>query len=70
MNQQEMVAAELKAASASLLLAMAAVENGEWAAAEQSVIDAQQRGEVAMREILSKLCEPPTPAEQLEAEAG
>ena len=66
MSQQETVAAELKAASASLILAMAAVENGDWAAAEQGVIDAQQHSDVAMGEIRSKLCEPPTPVEELD----
>jgi hypothetical protein len=68
MNQQEMVATELKAASASLLFAMTAIECGDWAAAEQSMVDALQRSEVAMREIAAKNCEPPTPAEDLEDE--
>jgi hypothetical protein len=66
MSQKETLAAELKAAGASLVLATAAVENGDWAAAEQGVIDAQQHSEVAMREIRFKLCEPPTPIERLE----
>jgi hypothetical protein len=68
MNQQEMVAAELKAASASLLFAINALESGNWAAAEQSMVDALQRSEIAMREIQAKICEPPTPAEDLEDE--
>src|SRR5262249_58315458 len=63
------MSAELKAASASLVLAMAAVENGDWPAAEQGVIDAQQHSDVAMGEIRSKLCEPPTPVEQLEPDS-
>jgi len=63
------MSAELKAASASLVLAVAAVENGDWPAAEQGVIDAQQHSDVAMGEIRSKLCEPPTPVEQLEPDS-
>ena len=66
MTHEETVAAELKAAGASLVLAMAAAENGDWAAAEQSVIEAQGRSAVAMKEIQAKLAEPPTPAEDLE----
>ena len=66
MTQEETVAAELKAAGASLVLAMAAAENGDWAADEQGVIDAQERSAVAMKEIQAKLAEPPTPAEDLE----
>jgi hypothetical protein len=66
MTQEETVAAELKAAAASLVLAMAAVGNGDWAAAEQAVIGAQERSAVAMKEIQAKLAEPPTPAEDLE----
>jgi hypothetical protein len=68
MNQQELVASELKTASASLLLAIKAIECGDWAAAEQSMVDALQRSEVAMREIQAKNCEPPMPAEDLEDE--
>jgi len=45
---------------------MAAAENGDWAAAEQGVIDAQERSVIAMKEIQAKLAEPPTPAEDLE----
>jgi len=51
MSQKETAAAELKAASASLVLATAAVEDGDWAAAERGVIDAQQHSDVAMGEI-------------------
>ncbi len=60
MTQEETVAAELKAAGASLVLAMAAAENGDWAAAEQGVIDAQERSAIAMKDIQAKLAEPPT----------
>ena len=66
MTQEETAAAELKAAGASLVLAMAAAENGDWAAAEHGVIDAQQRSAIAIKEIQAKLAEPPTPAEDLE----
>ena len=57
-TQEETVAAELKAAGASLVLAMAAAENGDWAAAEQGLIDAQERSALAMKEIQAKLAEP------------
>src|SRR5262245_15718983 len=43
MNQQEMVAGELKAASASLMFAINAIASGNWAAAEQSMVDGLQR---------------------------
>jgi len=45
---------------------MAAAENGDWVAAEQGVIDAQERSAIAMKEIQAKLAEPPTPVEDLE----
>jgi hypothetical protein len=45
---------------------MAAAENGDWAAAQQGVIDAQERRAAAMREIQAKLAERPSPAEDLE----
>lgn len=57
---------EMRAASASMVMALASAENGDWAAAEQSAIDAQQRMEVVMRELQLKLEEPPSPAEQLD----
>jgi len=57
---------EVKAASASLVLALAAAENGDWAAAEQSAIDAQQRLEIILRELQMKLAQPPSVAEQLD----
>jgi hypothetical protein len=37
---------EMKAASASMILAVASAENKDWAAAEQSAIDAHQRMEI------------------------
>jgi hypothetical protein len=64
MTQAEIIAAELKTASASLALAIAAAEKGDWASAEQGVIDGQERVAIAMREIQAKLAEPPTPAEE------
>jgi hypothetical protein len=57
---------ELQAASASLVLALASAQNGDWAAAEQGAIDAQQRLETIMRELQMKLSEPPSPAAQLD----
>ena len=56
MNQQEMVAAELKTASVSLLFAIMAMECGDWTAAEQRMVDALPRSEVAMREAQAKNC--------------
>ena len=55
------IAAELRAAGASLVLAIASAENGDWAAAEQGAIDAQQRIPTILREIQLKLAEPPSP---------
>ena len=55
------IVSELKAAGASLVLALAAAQNGDWAAAEQGVIDAQERSTVILREIQLKLSEPPGP---------
>jgi len=66
MTQAEIVAEQLKSASASLILAVAAAGKGDWAAAEQAIIDAQEPGTIAMREVQAKLMEPPTPAEDLE----
>jgi hypothetical protein len=57
---------ELRAASASMVLALASAENKDWAAAEQSAIDAQQRMEILMRELQMKMAEPPSPAEESE----
>jgi hypothetical protein len=45
------IVAELKAAGASLVLALAAAQNGDWAAAEQGTIDAQERSTVILREL-------------------
>ena len=55
------IVSELKAAGASLVLARAAAQNGDWAAAEQGTIDAQERSTVILREIQLKLSEPPGP---------
>jgi hypothetical protein len=55
------IVAELKAAGASLVLALAAAQNGDWAAAEQGTIDAQERSAVILRELELKLSEPPGP---------
>ena len=60
------IVAELKAAGASLVLAMTAAENGDWAAAEQGAIDAQERGALALREIQLKLREPPEPGGEVD----
>jgi hypothetical protein len=57
---------EMRAASASMVLALASAENKDWAAAEQSAIDAQQRMEIVMRELQMKLAEPPSRAEELD----
>jgi hypothetical protein len=46
------------------VLALAAAQNGDWPAAEQGAIDAQQRAAVVLRKIAMKLAEPPTPVEE------
>ena len=53
------IVSELRAAAASLVLAIASAENGDWAAAEQGVIDAQQRAPTILRQIHMKLADPP-----------
>ena len=58
------IVSELKAAAASLVLALAAAQNGDWAAAEQGTIDAQQRAAVLLRESAMKLAEPPMQREE------
>ena len=58
---EDAIVSELKAAGASLVLALAAAQNGDWAAAEQGAIDAQERGATILREIQLKLAEPPGP---------
>jgi hypothetical protein len=55
------IVSQLKAAVASLVLALAAAQNGDWAAAEQGVIYAQEQSTVILREIQLKLAEPPGP---------
>jgi hypothetical protein len=59
--ENDPVVSELKAAGASLVLALAAAQNGDWAAAEQGAIDVQERSTVILREIQLKLSEPPGP---------
>jgi hypothetical protein len=66
MDEHEPIVSELRAAGASLVLAIAAAENGEWAAAEQGVIDAQQRAPIILQAIQSKMAEPPSAAEELD----
>ena len=56
---EDPIVSELKAAAASLVLALAAAQNGDWVAAEQGTIDAQQRAAIILREIEMKLAEPP-----------
>ena len=51
---------ELRAAAASLVLAIASAENTDWVAAEQGVIDAEQRIPTILRELQLKLAEPPS----------
>jgi hypothetical protein len=68
MNQQEMVATELKTANVSLLFAINSIKCGDWVAAEQSMVDALQHSEVATREIQAKNCALPMPTEDLEDE--
>jgi len=55
------IISELRAANASLVLALAAAQNGDGPAAEQGIIDAQQCAAVILREITMKLAEPPMP---------
>ena len=57
---------QMRAAKRKLVLALASAENKDWAAAEQSAIDAQQRMEIVMRELQMKMAEPPSPAEELD----
>ena len=59
------IVSELRAAGASLVLALAAAQNGDWPAAEQGTIDAQQRAAILLREIAMKqLAEPPRQREE------
>jgi hypothetical protein len=60
--------AELKAAGASLVLALAAAQNGDWAAAEQGIIDVQQRAAIIRREIQLKLAAPPSAGGEVDEE--
>jgi hypothetical protein len=58
---EDPIVSELRAAGASLVLALSAAQNGDWPAAEQGTIDAQQRAAVILGEIALKLAEPPLP---------
>lgn len=58
---QDAVVSELRAASASLVMATAAAENGDWALAEQGTLDAQERTARILRELSFKLNEAPIP---------
>jgi hypothetical protein len=60
-SSDDAVIAELRAAGASLVLALAAAQNRDWPAAEQGSIDAQQRIAVILRQINFKINEPPMP---------
>jgi hypothetical protein len=42
-----------------LVLAIASADNADWAAAEQGVIDVEQRIPTILRELQLKLAEPP-----------
>jgi hypothetical protein len=57
---EDPIVAELRAAAASLVMAAAAAENEDWAAAEQSALDAQGRSARVLREIgMKKIPAPP-----------
>jgi hypothetical protein len=58
---EDPIVAELEAAAASLVMAKAAAENGDWAVAEQSALDAQSRAARVLKEIQLKLVTPPPP---------
>ena len=55
------IVAELEAAAASLVMAKAAADNGDWALAEQSALDAQSHAARVLKEIQLKLVTPPPP---------
>jgi len=58
---EDPIVSELRAAGASLVLALAAAQHGDWPAAEQGTLEAQQRAAIVLREIALKLAEPPAP---------
>jgi hypothetical protein len=58
---EDPVVSELRAAAASLTLAAAAAENGDWPAAEQSALDAQSLAACVLREINLKQVPAPPP---------
>jgi hypothetical protein len=51
-----------------LVLALAAAQNGDWAAAEQGAIDVQQRAAILLREIQMKLAAPPSAGGEVDKE--
>lgn len=58
---EDPIASELHAAAASLRMAAAAAENGDWPAAEQCALDAQARAARVLREISLKQVPAPPP---------
>ena len=58
---EDAIVSELRAAAASLTMAAAAAENGDWPAAEQSALDAQSRAARVLREINLKQVPAPPP---------
>jgi hypothetical protein len=58
---EDPIVAELRAAAASLITAAAAGEDGDWATAEQSCLDAKQRATRVLREIGAKQVPAPAP---------
>lgn len=52
---EDPLVAELRAATASLVIATAAAEIGDWAAVEQSAMDAEHRLAGTMKDIAIKL---------------
>lgn len=58
---QDPIVEELRAAAALLVVAAAAAENGDWATAEESALDAQGRSARVLREIGLKQVPVPPP---------
>jgi hypothetical protein len=52
---EDAIVSELRSASASLVLATAAAQNGDWVTAEQGTLDAQERTARVLRELGLKL---------------
>lgn len=59
---EDPLVAELRAAGASLVTAIAGAELQDWAVTEQAVLDAQERTARILRELALKLGEPPSVA--------